>query len=93
MMTRDQARPFIAHCLDNALCERNLSEMPANARLVGWQCGFEPMFVAVWSYLGDTEGNLDCLDPCEAEEIATDYLRETGWFASAEDERVADYVI
>ncbi len=93
MITRAQALPYVAHCLDTALCERHISEMPGNARLIGWQCGFEPMFVAVWSCLSDTQGNADPVDPCEAEEIATDYLRESGWFASPDDEPVADYVI
>ena len=42
--------------------------------LVGWQCGFEPLFVAVHSYL-DVQ-----LDDDEAEEMARDYLTERGWF-------------
>jgi hypothetical protein len=62
--------------------------MPSNARLVGWQCGFEPLFVAVWSYL-DVR-----LDDCEAEEIATDFLIERGWFGkNLEHGKEPDYVI
>lgn len=56
------------------------------SKLVGWQCGFEPLFVAVHSYL-DVE-----LDDCEAEEMAADYLEEIGWFG-ASGRRDADYII
>ena len=84
-MTRDQALPYIGHCLDDALAVRKLKDMPEHARLVGWQCGFEPMFVAVWSYLGVR------LDDEEAEEIATDYLTEIKWFAGAATP--ADFII
>jgi len=61
-MTKAQALPYVSYAVDDALNERNVSDMPANARLVGWQCGFEPLFVAVWSYLGNE------LDDSEAEE-------------------------
>jgi hypothetical protein len=65
--------------------------------LVGWQCGFEPLFVAVHSYL-DVE-----IDEEEAEELARDFLTDRGWFGCngthCTDEgckllnRAADYVI
>jgi hypothetical protein len=53
--------------------------------LVGWQCGFEPLFVAVHSYL-DVE-----LDDEEVEELAKDYLEEREWFTDGPKE--ADYII
>ena len=84
-MTRDQALPFISFYLDDALSVRTADDMPDNARLVGWQCGFEPLFVAVWSYLNVR------LDDDEAEDIATDYLKERKWFSNESTE--ADYVI
>jgi len=85
-MNRIAALPYISFCVDDALSERSVSDMPANARLVGWQCGFEPLFVAVWSYL-------DCrLDANEAIELATDLLAEKRWFADDET-REPDYVI
>ncbi len=84
-MNQIQALPYVSFYLDDTLNVRDAASMPANARLVGWQCGFEPLFVAVWSYLGVK------LDACDAEEIARDYLIERSWFA---DEPVdADYVI
>jgi len=83
-MTREQALNYVGYCVDDALSERKISEIPANARLIGWQCGFEPMFVAVWSYL-DVE-----LNDAEAEEIATDLLTEKNWFADEPTE--ADYI-
>jgi hypothetical protein len=89
-MTREQALPYVSYCVDDALSPRDIKDMPANARLVGWQCGFEPLFVAVWSYL-DVR-----LDDDEAEELAADLLQERGWFADvAPDETTpsADYVI
>ena len=76
-MTREQALPYVSFCLDDALSVRSINDMPDNARLVGWQCGFEPLFVAVWSYLPGVKVDAD-----EAEEIARDYLAERNWFAS-----------
>lgn len=90
-MNRTQATPYIGYCLDDALSERQVADMPANARLVGWQCGFEPMFVAVWSCLGDTQGNTDRLDDDSAVELAIDLLAEKKWFAGEPTD--PDYVI
>jgi hypothetical protein len=84
-MTREQALAYVGHCVDDALSERSISDIPANARLVGWQCGFEPMFVAVWSYL-DLR-----LDDQEAEELAVDLLTEKKWFSG--EPTSADYII
>jgi hypothetical protein len=84
-MTREQALAYVGHCVDDALSERELSDMPASARLVGWQCGFEPMFVAVWSYLNVT------LSEDEAVELATDLLVEKKWFSG--DATAPDYVL
>jgi hypothetical protein len=76
--------------VDDALSPRTAEDMPANARLVGWHRGFEPVFVAVWSHLLD-EGSPARLDPAEAEEAAADYLAEIGWFAG--EPTPADYVL
>ena len=65
----------MSFCVDDALAERSVDDMPTNARLVGWQCGFEPLFVAVWSYLDRR------LSEDEAVEIAKDLLSEKHWFA------------
>lgn len=86
-MTRELALPYISYCVDDALSERSIKDMPADARLVGWQCGFEPLFVAVWSYLGVRLGDE------EAEEIASDLLREKNWFADKSADNFADYII
>jgi hypothetical protein len=81
-MLREQALPYVSWCLDDAQSISKIGismtadQIPANAVLVGWQCGFEPMFVAVKSYLPNTT-----LDQDEAVEIAVDYLLEVGWFA------------
>lgn len=84
-MNKKQALEYVSYCVDDALCERNIADMPENARLVGWQCGFEPLFVPVWSYLGVK------LSEEEAEEIAIDLLEEKKWFT---DESIpADYII
>lgn len=85
-MTREQVLPYIAFVLDEALRTHPVSEMLPNATLVGWQCGFEPMFVAVQSYLPDTT-----VDELDAVDIATDYLSEIGWFADEPTE--PDYVL
>lgn len=86
-MNRQQAIPYIGHCVDDALAERQVEDMPTNARLVGWQCGFEPMFVAVWSYLGVR------LEEETAVDLATDLLLEKRWFANGHEPTSPDYVI
>lgn len=86
-MLREQALPFVVHVLDDALSDdHKISDILPNARLVGWQCGFEPMFVAVQSYLPNTR-----VDDSDAIEIATDYLSEIGWFSGEPTD--PDYVI
>lgn len=84
-MNRTIALQYLGGCVDDALCPRDGEPPPADARLIGWQCGFEPMFIAVWSYLGIR------LDDDAATEIATDYLDECGWFADEPTE--PDYII
>lgn len=73
-MTAEEALPFVAHVLDTALStDHSVKEIGPETWLVGWQCGFEPLFVAVIpSY---TRADRD-----EAEEIAMDWLQEIGWF-------------
>lgn len=85
-MNRTQALSHVSYSIDDSLNVRTGEEIPAHARLVGWQCGFEPMFVAVWSYIPNCHTDDD-----EAEEIATDYLREIGWFADGPIP--ADYIL
>jgi hypothetical protein len=74
IVTRDQALPYVSFCVDDALSMRSIDDMPSNARLIGWQCGFEPMFVAVWSYLNVR------LDDDDAAQIAINLLEERSWF-------------
>lgn len=85
-MNRADALRYVGHALDDALAVRTGEAIPDHARLVGWQCGFEPMFVAVWSYLPGVK-----LDADEAADIARDYLSEIEWFADEASE--PDYVI
>lgn len=85
-MNRTEALKYVGHALDDALAVRTGEPIPTHARLVGWQCDFEPMFVAVWSYLPDSK-----LSDDEAEEIAADYLAEIGWFVN--EPTSADYIV
>lgn len=87
-MKRKQALTYVGHALDDALDVRTErgKDIPANARLIGWQCGFEPMFVAVWSYLPDIT-----MGAQEAEDIATAYLEEIKWFSG--EPWTPDYVV
>lgn len=55
--------------------------------LVGWQCGFEPLFVAVHSYM-DVR-----IDDTDAENMAREYLEERGWFSDPAGDHSADYII
>jgi len=88
-MKREDAIPYISFCVDDALNISDIENMTdkqlEGARLIGWQCGFEPMFVAAWSYLGDR------IEDSEAEELATDALIERAWFS--DEPRPPDYVI
>lgn len=89
-MTRDKALPFVSFIVDDAgaaSLSRGAAGIPPHARLVGWQCGFEPLFVAAHSYLPDVRLGAD-----EAEELARGYLEERGWFGENAS-RGADYVI
>ena len=94
-MNRSQALPYVSFVVDDALNGRELgADINATTRedgfshrsvLVGWQCGFEPLFVAVHSYLDAR------LDDDEAEELARDYLAERNWFSGEPTD--ADYII
>ena len=90
-MTREMALPYVAYVVDDALAAREVgadahAKVQPHSRLVGWQCGFEPLFVAVHSYLPDVTINDD-----EAIELATSWLEEIKWFSGATTE--PDYVI
>ena len=78
-MDRSSALAYVSYVADDALSFESLSDenrvVLGNAVLVGWRCGFEPLFVAVHSYLGCE------LTDEEVVEIATDGLKEIGWFA------------
>jgi len=86
-MTRQDAMRYVSFCIDDALAEREMKDMPDNARLVGFQCGFEPLFVAVWSYLGVR------LSDFEAETLAIDLLSERKWFSDSDEPHDADYIL
>lgn len=86
-VTKEKAMSYVSFAVDDALAIRSIAEIPSNARLVGWQCGFEPLFVAVWSHLGVS------LKGDEAEDIARDLLVERKWFADCENPPPADYVL
>lgn len=83
---RSELVALTCHFLDDALSVRTQADMPAEkVRFVAYQCGFEPMVVAVWSYLGIM------LEEDEAEEIASDYLREIGWLEEGADIEISVY--
>lgn len=84
-LSRDQALSYVGQALDDTGAIRKTTDIPANAVLVGWSCGFEPMFVAVFSAYGWL------LDRDEAAKIAKDYLSEIGWFAA--DATEPDFII
>jgi hypothetical protein len=67
----------LSYAVDDALSERSLveAEKAEHVRYVGFQAGFEILWVAVWSYLATP------LDDEEACELAIDLLLEKKWFA------------
>lgn len=81
-MTYEDATRYVGYVLDDSLNARKIDRTLSIGStfgknkpvLIGWQCGPEPMFVAVYSYL-DVRITLS-----EAEEIASDYLGEIKWF-------------
>ena len=74
-MTRQDAEKHVRYRLDTAESDESQALLD-KCTLVGWQCGFEPLFVAVYDYV------LDCRPTEEdAEEIASGYLSEIGWFS------------
>jgi hypothetical protein len=83
---RENALTYVGPHVDDA---GSAQEKPITdrTRLVGFQCGFEPMVVAVHSYLPDCE-----CDDDEAEELAVDYLDEIGWFEGSSREHSADFI-
>lgn len=84
-MTISDALPYVSYVLDTALSpDHSVADVGPGAVLVGWQCGFEPLFVAVVA-------TYTAPDEDEAVEIATDYLEEIGWFGGAV--REPDFVL
>ena len=89
-MTREQAIPYVAFVVDDAGNGRELGADPTaivrdDSVLVGWQCGFEPLFVSVHSYLNVP------VDLEEAQDAARDFLAERNWFG-ADGPTDADYL-
>lgn len=85
-MTRSQALPYVSFVVDDALAILPDDTDLSHAVLVGWQCGFEPLFVAVLGSTVDTNGNRDVVDFDTAAEIAIDLLSERKWFSGEEAE-------
>lgn len=86
---QEAAMDYVSYVLDTALSpDRQKSDIKPGHVLVGWQCGFEPLFVAVVGAY-DHEN----VDETEAEEIALDYLDEIKWFGDGVEGREPDYII
>ena len=96
-MSRDHVTPNVSFVVDDALNGREVGADPNayvrykgdewkySSILIGWQCGYECLFVAVHSYI-DVQ-----LETEEAIEIATDFLAERDWFSG--EPRRPDYVL
>lgn len=91
MITKKTAIEFVSFGVDDALNIHPVCNIPSDlsrVRFVGWQCGFEPMVIAVWSYLPGCS-----VDDAEAEELAVDALSERGWFTDKNEPSPADFVL
>ena len=96
-ITKESMLPFVGYGVDDACSACTGADARraiqfrkdglACVRMVGFRAGFEPMVVAVWSYLPSVR-----LDDDEATELAVDLLRERGWFADPED-TAPDFVL
>lgn len=89
-ITREQALPLVAYCVDDALALYPSSDVHDHpeARLVGFQAGFDMVFVAVWSYLSTTPVSAE--DACE---LAIDVMLEKQWFANPDDPQACQPII
>ena len=87
MNTQAQALlPYVSHVLDTASSpDHTIADIGPGTYLVAWQCGFEPMVVAV------VASYTEAMDVDDAEEIARDWLEEIGWFSGEPAE--ADYIV
>lgn len=86
LLSPESLRRYVAYRVDDALHGEKATDFQPGDVLVGWQCGFEPLVVAVGSYLPGCT-----VDNDEAEELAADYLQEIKWFAG--DVQEADFIV
>lgn len=90
----ENVKQYVSFVVDTALStDHTIADVDERAVLVGWQCGFEPLFVAVIGATTDTRGRRDRPDADEAVEIARDYLRERKWFSDPDAENEPSYVL
>lgn len=82
-MNKDTAIEYVGYHLED-IGPIDARPITDQTFLVGWQCGFEPMFVAVHDHL-------DYLDASDAEQIAVDHLEKIGWFTDGPVD--ADYIL
>jgi hypothetical protein len=84
---RKQALEYVGHVItpDGKKLPAN-SINPKTAILVGWQCGFEPMYVAIQ----DEDGDELSLSDIDAEDIAKKYLTKINWFSEEDEEEDDD---
>jgi hypothetical protein len=81
MLNAHHLLEYVAWVVDDAGCGRHPgadehAKVTKYSTLVGWQCGFEPLVVAVNSYLPGVMIEAD-----EAVDLATDLLDEKRWFS------------
>ena len=91
-MNRQDATSYVSFIADDAGSFREPADLPCDAPtdydwLIGWQCGFEPLFVRVRSYLPKVS-----LSETEAQDLAVDGLRERNWFSNGKD-TCPDYIL
>jgi hypothetical protein len=82
-MEKNNAIEYVGHHLED-IGPIDARPITDQTYLVGWQCGFEPMFVAVHDHL-------NYLDESDAEQIAIDHLEKIGWFTDGPVD--ADYIL
>ncbi len=84
-LSRMDSLKYVSYVVDD-----NATQIPSNkldkkkAVLVGWQCGFEPLFVAVQSEFLK-------LTAADAEDIAKEFLEKKRWFSGEPTD--ADYIL
>lgn len=89
--SRKTALKYVSFVLDPGGRKLPNSKLdPKQSILVGWQCGFEPLYVAI------NVGGYGKMDESHAEDLAREFLESKGWFKAedlVDEDKECDYIL